>query len=236
MSGTVPAGPSGLEEWRRVGMRVREARQRAKMTARELARRVNVSASHVSQVERGLGSFSAAVLYSVASELQISMDSLFDPPSSSPGAASARTPFEGGIVLRSRDRLSIKMRSGPRWERLTANPEDGAEFLEVVYAPRVEEATDSGLTRHEGREYAVVLSGALYIEIGFDSTTLYPGDSLSFDSMIPHRFRNASDSETRAIWFVREHSGLSANAADQHSAVPTSLEQPRNDVYQHHAD
>ncbi len=207
------------------------------MTARELARRVNVSASHVSQVERGLSSFSAAVLYAVASELEISLDSLFDASratttTESVGFTSARAPFEGGIVLRSADRPKIKMRSGPRWERLTANPENGAEFLEVVYAPPTEEMTDSGLTRHEGREYGVVLSGALHVEVGFDSTILHAGDSLSFDSMIPHRFRNAAQTETRAIWFVREH----PESAAAHGYGGPARDQSWNEMYEQHSD
>lgn len=227
---------SGSEEWSRVGSRVRASRQEKGMTARELARRVNVSASHVSQVERGLSSFSAAVLYAVASELGISLDSLFDAPvtrtpGEAPTGAVHRGPFEGGIVLRAADRQTIKLRSGPRWERLTARSEIGAEFLEVVYAPRTEELTDSGLTRHEGREYGVILSGALHVEVGFDSTTLYAGDSLSFDSMIPHRFRNADEGETRAIWFVREN----VDSARAHGWSPTH-DQSWGGISEQHAD
>ena len=48
------------------------------MSVRELARRIDVSASHVSQVERGLASFSVRALYNVVSVLGITMDSLFE--------------------------------------------------------------------------------------------------------------------------------------------------------------
>jgi quercetin dioxygenase-like cupin family protein len=94
------------------------------------------------------------------------------------------------------------------------------------------EATDSGLTRHEGREYGVVLSGALHVEVGFDSTILQAGDSLSFDSMIPHRFRNASNSETRAVWFVKEPPGGTATGHSQGA----SGEQFWNEILEQHAD
>ena len=41
--------------WNTVGERIRELRAGAGLTVRELARRIGVSASHVSQVERGIG-------------------------------------------------------------------------------------------------------------------------------------------------------------------------------------
>ena len=65
-------------EWATVGERIRLARESAGISVRELARRIDVSASHVSQVERGLASFSVRALYSVVNILGISMDSLFE--------------------------------------------------------------------------------------------------------------------------------------------------------------
>ena len=65
-------------EWATVGERIRLARESAGISVRELSRRIDVSASHVSQVERGLASFSVRALYSVVNILGISMDSLFE--------------------------------------------------------------------------------------------------------------------------------------------------------------
>ena len=101
-------------EWAVVGERIRLARESNGMSVRELSRRVQVSASHVSQVERGLASFSVRALYNVVSELGISMDSLFE-ETPAPGEEPAELPAddvvatspdtsleEAGIVLRSR--------------------------------------------------------------------------------------------------------------------------------------
>ncbi len=212
------------EEWQHVGARIREARHRVNMSARELAAGIGVSPQHVSQVERGLSSFSASVLYSAANMLGISLDSLFG--STSPSLerpASTQGKRDSGVVLRHADRPTIQLRNGPRWERLTASPEPDAEFLEVVYPPVATQATDSGLTRHAGREYGVILTGRLRVDIGFESTVLEAGDSVAFDSLTPHRFRNASDEETRAVWFVNEafrhaHGVVSESAGDDENS------------------
>lgn len=199
--------------WDLVGERVRAARLSAGMTVRELARRIGVSASHVSQVERGIGAFSVPALYAVAHELDVSMHELLDPPEAAkpPSAASGPQPTshesleEAGIIQRSADHPSIKLSAGPRWSRLTAVGEDGAEFLEVVYSPG---ATGSAeYIRHEGREYGIIVAGTLNVEVDGLVSTLAPGDSIVFDSTLPHRFWNESAEEVRAVWFVRDRQG-----------------------------
>lgn len=192
--------------WDAVGERVRAARAASGMTVRELARRIGVSASHVSQVERGIGAFSVPALYSVARELGVSMSELLEPPSppatSTPASASGRDLAVSGIVQRAADHPSIKLSSGPRWSRLTVVSEPDVEFLEVVYAPRTVAPLED--IRHEGREYGVVITGRLNVVVDGAETVLGPGDSIVFDSDLPHRFWNDSDDEVTAIWFVRD--------------------------------
>lgn len=197
--------------WDLIGERVRAARVRSEMTVRELARRIGVSASHVSQVERGIGAFSVPALYTVAHELGVSMHELLDPPDGvkpaapTPGgrpSSQATTLEEAGIVQRAADHPSIKLSSGPRWSRLTAVGEDGAEFLEVVYAPGSTGSAE--YIRHDGREYGVVIAGMLNVEVDGRVSVLDAGDSIVFDSTLPHRFWNESDEEVRAVWFVRD--------------------------------
>ena len=193
-------------EWDFVGMRVRGARAEAGLTVRELARRIGVSPSHVSQVERGIGAFSVPALYAVARELDVSMHALLDPPDQEPAATLAGQPAgdlgQSGIVQRAADHPTIVLGSGPRWSRLTAGGEENAEFLEVVYAPQTARPAED--IRHEGREYGIVIAGELTVEVEGARTTLGPGDSIVFDSKRPHRFWNDSDGEVRAIWFVRD--------------------------------
>ncbi len=201
-------------EWVAIGDRIRKARDSAGMSVRELARRVDVSASHVSQVERGLAKFSVRTLYSVVSELGISMDSLFDDTSVVAPApdltARAGVPPSAddaleldGIVLRAHSRPTIPLAGGTRWERLTARPESGAEFIEVVYPPAGEaDLRMVSFARHSSREYGIVVSGTLTVQVGFEKSDLHAGDSIAFDSMIPHRFWNETSDEVRCVWFI----------------------------------
>ncbi len=201
-------------EWVAIGERLRTARESARMSVRELARRVEVSPSHVSQVERGLAKFSVRTLYSVVNELGVSMDSLFADTAAAapveemtaPAATGPDDPLErDGIVLRAERRPTIPLASGTRWERLTPRPESGAEFIEVVYPP-VQEADLHAVSfaRHSSREYGIVVRGRLTVQVGFEKSELGPGDSIAFDSMIPHRFWNETSEEVRCVWFIQE--------------------------------
>lgn len=194
--------------WDAVGGRVRAIRSAAGISVRELARRIGVTPSHVSQVERGLGAFSVPALYAVARELGVPVqDLLNDLPESVPQEephppyATEADLIADGVVLRLDDRPRIELSSGPRWSRLTAKPEPDAEFLQVVYAPGTDKS-ELHIT-HDGREYGVILSGVLTVEIDEVVTQLEAGDSIVFDSSRPHRFWNAGSEEVRAIWFVR---------------------------------
>lgn len=184
---------------------------------RELARRVECSASMISQIEKGLTNPSVSTLYAISSALGISTDRLIagsdgpiEPehsrvlaehiPASSPSSRPHRAPF----VLHPAGRRVLILERGVRWELLMPVPESNAEFMEVVYDVGGGSTAGDHAIRHNGREYSVILEGQLSVEIGFERYVLEPGDSMAFDSTIPHRFWNAGDVPVRAIWFVQD--------------------------------
>ena len=63
-----------------IGQRIREERLRRGFNLRSLARSVNVSASHISQIETGKCRPSVSTLYDITSVLGVSIDDLFAPP------------------------------------------------------------------------------------------------------------------------------------------------------------
>jgi quercetin dioxygenase-like cupin family protein len=92
--------------------------------------------------------------------------------------------------------------AGVRWERLTPEDDPQVEFLRVTYPPGTESCPPDDLMNHGGREYAHVLSGRLQVQVAFARQVLGPGDSVNFDSTIPHRLSNPYDEPCVAIWVV----------------------------------
>jgi transcriptional regulator with XRE-family HTH domain len=188
-----------------LGPRLREARAARRLSVRELARRVGCSASLISQIERGVSVPSVGVLYALATELGSSLDYLlFGTGAGTAEAAEPQpvAPPRAAAVQRGGDRKIIDLASGVRWERLTPQSEAMTDFLEVIYSPGGHSTDERRPLRHDGREYALILSGTLTANIGFESYDLAPGDSIAFNASTPHEYLNKTGEVVRAISVV----------------------------------
>jgi DNA-binding XRE family transcriptional regulator len=205
-----------------LGPRLRQVREQRGLSARELARRIQCSPSLISQIERGLSAPSVGMLYALATELRTSLDFLFSAAApadgltltahgdghmragGTAGAGDAGGPLPAGhsIVQRAGTRRTIDLASGVRWERLTPGPDERVDFLEVIYEPSGHSTDARRPLRHDGHEYGLIISGTLHASVGFDTFELGPGDSIAFDSALPHLYWNATAADVHAIWAV----------------------------------
>jgi transcriptional regulator with XRE-family HTH domain len=206
-----------------LGLRLRAARERKNIGLRELARRLGVSASLISQIETGKSEPSINTLFAIVSELELSVNEIvFEPthdgqpstsgsdragdgtpgrhprdPSPVPVADAPDSPVQRGT-----SRTSISLESGVSWERLTSQPDHNVDFLLLRYPPGSESTPPHSLMRHNGTEYGYILSGRLQVTIGFETYEIGPGDSIAFDCTQPHRFATVGDETVEAVWFV----------------------------------
>lgn len=196
-----------------VGDELRRRRHERGLSLRELAERLRVSASLISQIERGRANPSVSTLYALANELDISLDDLVFADrraTSDPAQAAVRPP--GGPVQRRAGRQRIRLDSGVIWERLTTRSEPGSEFLYVIYEVGGASSPEESYQRHAGHEWGYVISGELQVTIGFDRYTLRAGDAISLESTTPHRLANVGDEPVHAIWFVEGRDGTPSSA------------------------
>jgi transcriptional regulator with XRE-family HTH domain len=184
-----------------IGGRLREERERRGISLRELARRVGVSPSLVSQIELDRVNPSVSTLYAIVTELGMTMSDVFgDAEAAEPVV---QRPVDGdGPVERGESRRVIDLASGVRWQRLTPHSEQDVEFLRVTYPVGAESCPEDALVTHGGREYGYVTSGTLGVRVGFDEYVLEPDDSIAFDSSSPHRLWTIGDQAVEAIWVV----------------------------------
>jgi transcriptional regulator with XRE-family HTH domain len=228
---TVETIPASQMVTSAIGQRVRELRVERGLSVRKFAQLAQVSPSLISYIELGKGAPSVKTLYALVAVLEIPLSAMFDgqpaigeinAPKIAPlngseneagNISSTRTATEQpltlqrshGPVVRPDARRVIHLEHGFRWECLTPGFDAGVEFMEVIIEvgggrPDLEMRT------HNGAEYGYVLKGKLGIKIGFDSYVLEPGDSIRFDSTLPHSFWNAGDEPTHSIWFVQGRS------------------------------
>lgn len=210
-----------------IGEKLHAAREREKKSLRELAAQAEISASMLSQIENGKVFPSVRSMYNIAAALNVPVDYFF-PDTQEPaertlpleqmtaseireakltgtldpdvlGFDGSSPPPSAPVVHRAM-RPVIQLKGGVTWARLTAQPEPGAEFLEITYAPGA--TSGAMLSHHMGREFGLVLDGELMVELAFERYALKPGDSIIFDSTTPHRLTNTGAAPMHALWVV----------------------------------
>jgi transcriptional regulator with XRE-family HTH domain len=208
-----------------LGFRLKEIRQRAGLSLRELARQAGVSPSLVSQIENGKSQPSVGTLYTFARLLGVSVDELFEADEQAHEAAlaleeqpddewhgsgrmnptNAWEPSEYSnrvSVVHPSHRPQITMAEGVVWERLAATPEHAVNFMKVTYAPGATSSAGGEMVTHDGYEYALVLKGELVVTVGQEVFHLREGESFGFDCSIPHVHRNPGPGVFEGVWFV----------------------------------
>ena len=178
-----------------LGPRVKALREGMRLSLRDLAQRSGVSAPMLSQVERGETSPTLSVAARIAGGLDLSLSQLL------------RLDERGAVtVVRAGERASGGARKrGHSYEVLTPPlPGQRAEVSLHVLASGAFTAGSDDPPMHEpgARETAVVLEGTLRLHCDGGDHDLETGDSVTFDSDLPHRFENPGEEPTRFLAVV----------------------------------
>src|SRR4051812_48699142 len=130
------------------------------MGVREIARRVGVSPSLISQIERGKVNPSVSTLWSLVTVLGLTMGDLFSDAEAPAGVRpTVEVDADGSPVTIPGGRAVINLETGVHWERLTAGSDPLVEFLTVEYPPGAASCDEDSLVRHGGKEYGYVVRG-----------------------------------------------------------------------------
>jgi transcriptional regulator with XRE-family HTH domain len=190
-----------------LGRRLRAERLGQGIGLREMARRLGISASALSQIETGKARPSVSKLFDIVNLLGVSVDGLLageDGRAAGGAPQMAVTPGNEGFfsLQRAGGHETLELESGVAWSRLTAGSFPGVEFLHVDYQPGACSSREGAFMRHAGQEFGYLLSGRLKVDVGFDSFELGPGDSISFPATTPHRLSNDGPEPARAVWCI----------------------------------
>lgn len=184
------------------------------MTQTDLATAVGVTASFISHLEHGRTQASLPLFRRIAAALGVSVSYFLEsggPAAAARGAGSggtevaagpASTPAAGRIrvVKQLTRKIMIDPASdGVRWELLSPDHQRSMEFIMGVYEPGGQVGFPEPITQ-QGEEGGFVLEGELELTVAGEVYRLQPGDSIYFDSTVPHSIRNVSNVTARAIW------------------------------------
>jgi transcriptional regulator with XRE-family HTH domain len=173
-----------------LGNRLREARERVRLSTRDVAARAGVSAGFISQLENGKCGVSVGVLKRISTAVSVSVADLLsdEAPVSRP-------------VLRAHERPIFSSDSGLQKVLLSRPPIHQLEVYEGSF--EVGGSTGPEAYAHDNaQELFYVLAGHIEISIASETYILGPRDSVEYLSSIPHRAVNIGATPAQAMWIT----------------------------------
>jgi len=175
-----------------VGVNIKRMREGQNLTLRALAKKLGISASFLSQVESGKASPSLSTLKAISDALSTTIGSLIGEGEK----------VEGDPIVRSGERKYMQeVGKGINLYLLTSR--DPNKQMEPLLFKLKEGATSGGASyKHFGQEFVLVLKGSIEITLNEIEYILRKGDSIYFNSSVPHAFKNIGKDEAEAVWVV----------------------------------
>lgn len=166
-----------------IGSQVRNLRNKREMTLQDLANLTGLSKPNLSQIENNLVSPPIATLLKISSALGVAIGHFF-----------RESDQENDIVVVKKDARQGVAKGrhvshvGYRYDPL-AYPKINKSMEPFIVVIEEREAGDIVFNNHRGEEFVYVLEGTLEFHSGDKIHTLEEGDSLYFDSVVPHGYR-----------------------------------------------
>jgi len=178
----------------RLGNKIRKLRQERRLTLQELADLTGMSKPLLSQIENDQVTPPLATLLKIAKGLRVGIHFFFEDEGDRRKYVLTRGE-EGGLSTR---RPKSDAPEGYRYRSLAPGiRQKQIEPFLVVFD--LKEWSDSCFYSHEGEEFLFILAGELEFHYGDEVMRLFPGDSIFYDSSIPHGYVSVGDETARAV-------------------------------------
>ena len=175
--GAASAAGKGNAAPRTLPQMLRRRRKELGLSLRDLATRSGLSASFLSQLERGIVEPSLSSLKRIAKALRMSVSDLIGEGSKPHRAVD--------VVVRRDSRRRIELPDTPATYELVSKGEKRMLEVSIVSVESVDAASVVPRT-HPGEEFVFVLDGRLRLVYGGDEVELSPGDAATIDGWTLH--------------------------------------------------
>ncbi|MDY6838034.1 MAG: XRE family transcriptional regulator [Thermodesulfobacteriota bacterium] len=173
-----------------VGHRVKMVRQKKGLTIEDVGQRTGLSPAYLDQIEADEVSPPLGVLIRMAKALDMKLGRFISTGEVKPFTVVRKD--EGRIISRYTSAQGDQY--GYTYESLAPDKKD--RHMEPFMITLVPSGAKKELSTHAGQEFIHVLKGALEVTLKDHQAVLYPGDSIYFDSSVPHLVRCHGDEET----------------------------------------
>ena len=172
-----------------IGEKIKELRKNQGLNISELAEKAELSSGIISQIERDMVSPSIVTLWKIAQSLGVSVGYFFD--------EEIKSNVSPVVTKKNRKTISAS-NNNAIYELLSQDLNRKIEFLYITI--KVGDYSSKDFVTHDGEECGIVIKGSLLVKMENEEYTLEEGDSIYFDSTIPHRYINVGEEICESIW------------------------------------
>lgn len=165
-----------------VGEKIKALRENKSITIEELAQRSNLAIEQIERIENNIDIPSLAPLIKIARVLGVRLGTLLDDQDETGPIVCRRQEVKETISFSNN---AIQSRRHMEYRSLSRSKADRhMEPFMIDVAPTKD--SDFILSSHEGEEFIIVMQGIMEISYGDTAYILEEGDSIYYDSIIPH--------------------------------------------------
>jgi transcriptional regulator with XRE-family HTH domain len=178
-----------------IGGKVKSLRLKRGLTQNQLAEKINVTASYISQLERNIISPSIESLLLLSGELQADPGHFF---------SLNRADYQR-ITCHKSQRQPVMLTAVKREEvecQLLATSTENRRIQPMLMKIEPGSELPGDFFHHKGDEFILILKGELELDIDNENYILREGDSVYLDSIIPVAWRNTGETQVQAIWVL----------------------------------
>jgi quercetin dioxygenase-like cupin family protein len=166
-----------------IGKKIKRVRADKNVPLERIANETGFSVDYLREIESGQAIPPVGAILQIARALEIDSASLLKEP---------------GSTLEKRIRADTKRTDNYAYKTLTPSVKNKHLKAFKVVIDAQQEHKGVGY-HHEGEEFNYVLTGKVQVTVGSHVNTLSAGDSLHFNSGIPHKLRSVSDERAELI-------------------------------------
>lgn len=177
---------------KRLGERIKRKRESINMQLNDLAKKVGVSSSALSQIENAKAFPSILTLKTIADSLHTTVGEII---------GEHETLSKNPLLTSSEKKFVKKNKSGTILHLLSHHdPYKQMETYSIIFTD--ESDADEIMTIHPGQEFCYVTEGSIEIILEDKKYVLNLGDSFYFNSGIAHEAKNICKGKSEIIWII----------------------------------
>jgi len=160
-----------------IATRIRDLREMCDYAPEQVAEQSGIPIGEYQEYEAGKRDFSFSHLFNIAEALGVDISDLLTGESPK---------LRGYVFTKNGEGLAFERRKAYQYEHLAYNFKDKKAEPFIVTVDFDPEGKTKEPHAHEGQEFDYLLSGSMKIVLGGNELLLEPGDSVYYDSSLPH--------------------------------------------------